>query len=102
MQNPRIVEARVENRPTQGIVTVSTRGLNQDGKEVMSFGREGKFTLRFGCIHQPGPFRRGTHCRGSTRDKPAVEAYGIKNIARRSQRVAAPLQLTQVSDWFNF
>lgn len=25
--------------PTQGIVTVSTRGLNQDGKEVMSFER---------------------------------------------------------------
>jgi itaconyl-CoA hydratase len=28
-----------ESRPTQGIVTVSTRGLNQDGKEVMSFER---------------------------------------------------------------
>jgi itaconyl-CoA hydratase len=27
------------SRPTQGIVTVSTRGLNQDGKEVMSFER---------------------------------------------------------------
>jgi len=28
-----------KSRPTQGIVTVSTRGLNQDGKEVMSFER---------------------------------------------------------------
>ena len=28
-----------ESRPTQGIVTVSTRGLNQDGKEVMTFER---------------------------------------------------------------
>jgi itaconyl-CoA hydratase len=28
-----------ESRPTQGIVTVSTRGLNQDGVEVMSFER---------------------------------------------------------------
>ncbi len=28
-----------KSRPTQGIVTVSTRGLNQDGKEVMSFKR---------------------------------------------------------------
>ncbi|MEH3118852.1 MAG: (R)-specific enoyl-CoA hydratase RipB/Ich [Methylorubrum populi] len=28
-----------ESRPTQGIVTVSTRGLNQDGQEVMSFER---------------------------------------------------------------
>jgi itaconyl-CoA hydratase len=27
------------SRPTQGIVTVSTRGVNQDGKEVMSFER---------------------------------------------------------------
>jgi itaconyl-CoA hydratase len=27
------------SRPTQGIVTVSTRGINQDGKEVMSFER---------------------------------------------------------------
>jgi itaconyl-CoA hydratase len=27
------------SRPTQGIVTVSTRGLNQDGVEVMSFER---------------------------------------------------------------
>ena len=26
-------------QPTQGIVTVSTRGLNQDGKEVMNFER---------------------------------------------------------------
>jgi itaconyl-CoA hydratase len=28
-----------KSRPAQGIVTVSTRGLNQDGKEVMSFER---------------------------------------------------------------
>ncbi len=28
-----------KSRPTQGIVTVSTRGLNQDGVEVMSFER---------------------------------------------------------------
>lgn len=28
-----------KSRPTQGIVTVSTRGLNQDGHEVMSFER---------------------------------------------------------------
>jgi itaconyl-CoA hydratase len=28
-----------KSRPTQGIVTVSTRGLNQDAKEVMSFER---------------------------------------------------------------
>ena len=28
-----------KSRPTQGIVTVSTRGLNQDGREVMSFER---------------------------------------------------------------
>jgi itaconyl-CoA hydratase len=28
-----------KSRPTQGIVTVSTRGLNQEGKEVMSFER---------------------------------------------------------------
>ncbi len=28
-----------KSRPTQGIVTVSTRGVNQDGKEVMSFDR---------------------------------------------------------------
>jgi itaconyl-CoA hydratase len=28
-----------QSRPTQGIVTVSTRGVNQDGKEVMSFER---------------------------------------------------------------
>src|ERR1700733_2091898 len=28
-----------KSRPTQGIVTVSTRGLNQDGEEVMSFER---------------------------------------------------------------
>src|ERR1700678_2089496 len=28
-----------KSRPTQGIVTGSTRGLNQDGKEVMSFER---------------------------------------------------------------
>jgi itaconyl-CoA hydratase len=28
-----------KSRPTQGIVTVSTRGFNQDGKEVMSFER---------------------------------------------------------------
>jgi itaconyl-CoA hydratase len=27
------------SRPTQGIVTVSTRGVNQDGAEVMSFER---------------------------------------------------------------
>ena len=27
------------SRPTQGIVTVCTRGLNQDGKEVMTFER---------------------------------------------------------------
>jgi itaconyl-CoA hydratase len=28
-----------KSRPTQGIVTVSTRGINQDGKEVISFER---------------------------------------------------------------
>ena len=28
-----------KSRPTQGIVTVATRGLNQDGHEVMSFER---------------------------------------------------------------
>src|ERR1700729_4584629 len=28
-----------KSRPTQGIVTVSTRGSNQDGKDVMSFER---------------------------------------------------------------
>ena len=28
-----------KSRPTQGIVTVSTRGLNQEGKEVMTFER---------------------------------------------------------------
>src|SRR6202522_389777 len=28
-----------KSRPTQGIVTVSTRGLNQNGEEVMSFER---------------------------------------------------------------
>ena len=28
-----------ESRPTQGIVTVETRGLNQDGKQVMIFER---------------------------------------------------------------
>ena len=28
-----------QSRPTQGIVTVSTRGINQDGIEVMSFER---------------------------------------------------------------
>lgn len=28
-----------KSRPTQGIVTVSTRGVNQDGAEVMSFER---------------------------------------------------------------
>ncbi len=28
-----------KKRPTQGIVTVATRGVNQDGKEVMSFER---------------------------------------------------------------
>ncbi len=28
-----------KSRPTQGIVTVATRGLNQDGKEVMTFER---------------------------------------------------------------
>jgi itaconyl-CoA hydratase len=28
-----------KSRPTQGIVTVSTRGINQEGKEVMNFER---------------------------------------------------------------
>lgn len=28
-----------KSRPTQGIVTVSTRGINQDGTEIMSFER---------------------------------------------------------------
>jgi itaconyl-CoA hydratase len=28
-----------KSRPTQGIVTVATRGINQDGAEVMSFER---------------------------------------------------------------
>ena len=27
------------SRPTQGIVTVETRGINQDGKVVMTFER---------------------------------------------------------------
>ena len=28
-----------KSRPTQGIVTVATRGVNQEGKEVMTFER---------------------------------------------------------------
>jgi itaconyl-CoA hydratase len=28
-----------KSRPTQGLVTVSTRGINQDGVEVMTFER---------------------------------------------------------------
>lgn len=28
-----------KSRPTQGIVTAATRGVNQDGKEVMTFER---------------------------------------------------------------
>jgi itaconyl-CoA hydratase len=28
-----------KSRPTQGIVTVLTRGINQNGEEVMSFER---------------------------------------------------------------
>ena len=28
-----------KSRPTQGIVTVATRGINQTGEEVMSFER---------------------------------------------------------------
>jgi itaconyl-CoA hydratase len=28
-----------KSRPTQGLVTVSTRGVNQDGVEVMTFER---------------------------------------------------------------
>src|SRR5689334_8789102 len=63
---------------------------------------EGKFSLRFGCVHQPRTFSRWTHRPGSNPVKPAVEAQGIKNIARGSQRVTAPLQLTEVSDWFHF
>jgi len=39
-----------KSRPTQGIVTVSTRGLNQDGKEVMSFERT---MLIYKQGHQP-------------------------------------------------
>ena len=39
-----------KSRPTQGIVTVSTRGLNQDGKEVMSFERT---MLIYKRGHQP-------------------------------------------------
>ena len=39
-ENPRSCHKREsKSRPTQGIVTVSTRGVNQDGKEVMSFER---------------------------------------------------------------
>ena len=30
---------QAKSRPTQGIVTVCTRGLNQDRKEVMTFER---------------------------------------------------------------
>ena len=30
---------QAKSRPTQGIVTVCTRGLNQDCKEVMTFER---------------------------------------------------------------
>ena len=41
-----------KSRPTQGIVTVSTRGLNQDGVEVMSFER----TM---LVLPPRPFARG-------------------------------------------
>jgi itaconyl-CoA hydratase len=39
-----------KSRPTQGIVTVSTRGLNQDRKEVMSFERT---MLIYKQGHQP-------------------------------------------------
>src|SRR6202050_4202193 len=39
-----------KSRPTQGIVTVFTRGLNQDGKEVMSFERT---MLIYKRGHQP-------------------------------------------------
>src|SRR6202167_1725633 len=39
-----------KSRPTQGIVTVSTRGLNQDGVEVMSFERT---MLIYKRGHQP-------------------------------------------------
>lgn len=39
-----------KSRPTQGIVTVSTRGINQDGHEVMSFERT---MLIYRCGHSP-------------------------------------------------
>ena len=39
-----------KSRPTQGIVTVFTRGLNQDGIEVMSFERT---MLIYKCGHSP-------------------------------------------------
>ncbi|HUO06925.1 MAG TPA: (R)-specific enoyl-CoA hydratase RipB/Ich [Phycisphaerae bacterium] len=39
-----------KSRPTQGIVTVSTRGLNQSGDEVMSFERT---MLIHKCGHSP-------------------------------------------------
>src|ERR1700741_5011824 len=39
-----------KSRPAQGIVTVSTRGLNQDGKEVMTFERT---MLIYKRGHQP-------------------------------------------------
>jgi len=35
----RASQARVRSRPTQGIVAVFTRGINQDGVEVMTFER---------------------------------------------------------------
>src|ERR1700753_1350142 len=39
-----------KSRPTQGIVTVRTRGINQDGTEVMSFERT---MLVHRCGHSP-------------------------------------------------
>lgn len=39
-----------KSRPTQGIVTIFTRGINQDGKEVMQFERT---MLIYRCGHSP-------------------------------------------------
>src|ERR1700746_1603466 len=38
-ESPVLFKRESKSRPNQGIVTVSTRGVNQDGKEVMTFER---------------------------------------------------------------
>ena len=47
-----------KSRPTQGIVTVSTRGINQDGAEVMSFERT---MLIYRRGHSPEEAANDTH-----------------------------------------